>query len=311
MSVAAFLAAEDLAKSELAKLFDSAVIRSSWAGLANTATRMLAPWSWSCLLPNNPVTIQGPISELQASDIILQMHSPKMFLKQIAELQSSFSTVPSSWAPFVVATSRQALQASPTSYLWHRDQIEHLEVPECASIPLCLGTSKGKPLVVGVHVASKDGDIHESCLLGVDIPGLVGYFSFTFAPMSGRCFMHLPREEASLVAAVLPHLETTIEEEEPVRCPHSVQAWLRVESDGSISFYRQVQGGRVEHTGFMPNTALPKWAAEYHAVVHFHTSFMSSQTTADIIHVGQEVPPSLAQCSYSELAATWHVVQDS
>lgn len=119
--------------------------------------------------------------------------------------------------------------------------------------------------------------------------------------------MHFPKDDTIIVADVLPHAETTFGEDEQDQALSSLQAWLRVESDGSIAFYREVLDGKVECTGFMPNKALPNWASEYHAAVHFQTSTLSSQTLVHITYVGQELPPSLAQFSYSEIAARWQV----
>jgi len=309
LPVAAFLCAKDLALSEQAQLFDKTTLRLSWCRLAEKSIQTLTPWSWSCLVSDNPVEMYGHSPEIQASDV-LRMHSPKMLLDRIAQMSGSFLTVPTPWAPFVVATSRQALQASPIMHVSHEGHSHHFGVPECASIPLCLGTSKGNQLVVGMHLASTDGNVDESCLLGVDIPGRSGCFSFTFAPISGRCFMHFPREESILVAAALPHAERANWEEEQAQSVNFVKAWLRVESDGSIAFYREVQDGSMEYTGVMPNKALPQWASEYHAAVHFETTLLSSQTSVHIIYAGQELPPALAQLSCFEFAASWDVLNE-
>jgi len=122
--------------------------------------------------------------------------------------------------------------------------------------------------------------------------------------------MHFPGEESVLVAAVLPHAEKAAWEEDQAQSVNCVKAWLRVGSDGSIAFYREVQDGRMEHTGVMSNKSLPQWASEYHAAVHFQTNFLSSQTSVHIIYVGQELPPALAQLSYLEFAASWDVLDE-
>jgi hypothetical protein len=269
--------------------------------------------------------------------------SGKQLLQKLSSLQSQLVNVPLEWSPYIKATSSSSVEVLPASAFATSPASAAEEAvvrsgrerpmgvqedgetvgdrdawtgsaPDYAAVALALGASKGTGLAVGVLVSSVDeGRVGEGCLLGLELTGLADNFGLvvtvTFAPMSGRMFMHYPAGGPIMVAQVMPAAETT----DPDRRPECVEAWMSVEECGNVAFCRRIQpAGTVEMSGKLPFQTFPNWVEQFHASLHLQCHRLETPAKTCVTWASSHLPQDVHARTMlqSDFKALWYVYED-
>jgi len=249
----------------------------------------------------------------------------KHALREIAFQLKSLARVPDSWIDCIRKRSETVIEIQPRlaksistlGGLQHggtednvgpvsaggQQQEQQSGTPAVATVPLSIGGSRRDTFAVGVQLASKRlGSVGEAFLLGAEFltvwNGQGQVFTVCFSPLSGRVFVKFPTGEG-LVAQGLPDLtaaaDATEVESLALGC---VEAFMFVNTSGSISFGRRHSAGgkkgNVEWSGELPREFLPPLSVEKYASLTFQIDKLLEAAQISITWAGQVLPISAA-----------------
>jgi len=305
--VGSFLDAKGLAAAEQARALDALCVSSLWADWAARISEAVVPWSTASEMLLPPAPEPGFRTDGLG----------KRYLREVRELGKCFDCLSAALAPSITALSPSSVKATPFTPVVQQprstaaEQSEDLRRQSGAPVHACsalrLGVRCGCGLAAGVCMSCKGGHVREGCCFGLEAVGCVDgccrRVSYVLAPASGRCFVLLGGSCPVLCADALPPVRSAPSGDE------DIEVWVRVAPEGDVLFLRRLGRGPVEATDRLPRDAMPAFATEYHAAVHFFFGDLGAPTTVSIIHAGEDLPDALqAAAPTSDFSsAGWHV----